>query len=237
MRFVKLSETITDWEWFTDGNMLKVWIWLLVNAQQFEDGRFRGVELKVGQLVAGRKQIAKETGLSEMQVRTCLKRLESTNEITIKTTNKFSLITILKYGKYQAGDEYGNQQKNQQNNQRITNKQPTNNHQITTSKRDKRERGKDINNIPVVEVVNGSPEFEEAFEALLEVRKAKKVPNTDRAIKQILNKLDTLAPNDEKKKIDLLNTAIERGWSTVFAPGTPKSVQKEKKGFEALMDL
>lgn len=134
MRYIKLSEKILNWEWFTDGNMLKVWIFLLVNAQQFEDGRHRGVALKTGQLITGRKQISKETGLSEQQVRTCLNRLKSTNEITIETTNQYSIITILKYDLYQSNDPYYDQQINQDDNQRITNEQPTDNQQITTSK-------------------------------------------------------------------------------------------------------
>lgn len=144
MRYIKLSEKILDWEWFTDGNMLKVWIYLLVNAQQFEDGRHRGIEIKTGQVITGRKEISRETGLSEQQVRTCLNRLKSTNEITIESTNQYSLITILKYDIYQSGDVYGNQQNNQDPNQRITNEQPTDNQQITTSKI---LRNEDIKNI------------------------------------------------------------------------------------------
>ena len=153
MRFIKLSDKIVDWEWFTDGNMLKVWIYLLVNAQQFSDTRYRGVDLKTGQLITGRKQISRDTGLSEMQVRTCLNKLKSTNEITIEATNHYSLITIVKYGLYQSRDSYGNQQLNQELNQPITNGYPTDNQQITTSKRDKRDkrdRGKDIHNTDVL---------------------------------------------------------------------------------------
>lgn len=144
MRYIKLSEKILDWEWFTDGNMLKVWIYLLVNAQQFEDGRHRGIDIRTGQVITGRKEISRETGLSEQQVRTCLNRLKSTNEITIESTNQYSLITILKYDLYQSGDVYGNQQNNQDPNQRITNEQPTDNQQITTSKI---LRNEDIKNI------------------------------------------------------------------------------------------
>ena len=146
MRYIKLSEKILNWEWFTDGNMLKVWIYLLVNAQQFEDGRYRGVELRTGQVITGRKEISRETGLSEQQVRTCLNKLKSTNEITIETTNQYSLITILKYDKYQSKEAYNNQENNQEDNQQITNEQPTDNQQITTSKILRNEDIKNIKN-------------------------------------------------------------------------------------------
>lgn len=127
MSYIKLDRKITEWEWFTDANTLKLWIYLLVNAQ-FQDGSYKGIEIKRGQLVAGRKKLAEQLDMTEQQIRTCLERLQATSEITIKTTNRFSIITIVKYGFYQRCDDEDNQQNNQQCNQRITNKQPTNNH-------------------------------------------------------------------------------------------------------------
>ena len=57
--------------------------------------------IKRGQLITGRKALAAQTGLSERQIRTALDHLKSTNELTIKSTNKFSLITIVNCGKFQ----------------------------------------------------------------------------------------------------------------------------------------
>ena len=143
MSFIKLDRRITEWEWFTDANTLKLWIYLLVNAQ-YQDGSYKGIEIKRGQLVTGRKKLAEQLEMSEQQIRTCLDHLQATNEITIKPTNKYSLITIVKYGFYQGDDDGCNQQNNQQSNQRITNKQPTNNH----NKRNKEgKEGKEIKNI------------------------------------------------------------------------------------------
>lgn len=143
MSFIKLDRKITEWEWFTDANTLKLWIYLLVNAQ-YQDGSYKGIEIKRGQLVTGRKKLAEQLEMSEQQIRTCLDHLQATNEITIKPTNKYSLITIVKYGFYQGEDDGCNQQNNQQSNQRITNKQPTNNH----NKRNKEgKEGKEIKNI------------------------------------------------------------------------------------------
>lgn len=143
MSYIKLDRRITGWEWFTDANTLKLWIYLLVNAQ-YQDGSYKGIEIKRGQLVTGRKKLAEQLEMSEQQIRTCLEHLQATNEITINSTNKYSLITIVKYGFYQGDDDDINQQNNQQGNQRITNKQPTNNH----NKRNKESKeGKEIKNI------------------------------------------------------------------------------------------
>lgn len=139
MRYIKLCDKIVDWEWFTDGNMLKVWLYLLVKAQ-YADGKYRGVDVKRGQLLTGRKLIANETRLSEQQVRTCINRLKSSGQITIESTNQYSLITIVKYDDYQGSDSYNIQQIIQPANLPITNDQPTDNQRITTYKKDKKEK-------------------------------------------------------------------------------------------------
>ena len=123
MSFIKLDRGITEWEWFTDGNMLKMWVYLLTNAN-YEDGQYKGYPVRRGQVVVGRKKLAERLGMSEQQVRRCLENLKTTNEITIQTTNKFSLITIVKYAFYQGDGNNNNQQANQQQTQQTTNKQP-----------------------------------------------------------------------------------------------------------------
>ena len=44
--------------------------------------------------------IAQATGLSIRTIRTCLNKLEAVGEITVKTTNRFSFINLLKYDDY-----------------------------------------------------------------------------------------------------------------------------------------
>ena len=232
MRYIKLSEGIINWEWFTDGNMLKLWLYLLLKAQQFEDTRYKGIELKTGQLVTGRKQISADTGLSEREVRTCLNRLKSTNEIAIKSTNKYSVITILKYDYYQSNDPYGVQQIDQQTDQQSTNNRPSSDQQSTTSnkdKRDKREREKDIYN----KALDCSPEFAEALSAFEEMRKKIRKPLTEKAKQMILDKLSKMAM-DEETQIKILNQSTMNSWQGVFPLSEDKG---EKKGSSALQEL
>ena len=123
--FIVLNRKILRWGWYDDINTTRLFLHLLLIAN-WENKEWHGEVIKRGQVVTGREKLSKETKLTEQQVRTSLNKLISTNEITIKKTNKYSVITINNYGKYQ---DY-----NQQNNQQITNKQPTNNQQITTTK-------------------------------------------------------------------------------------------------------
>jgi hypothetical protein len=82
------------------------------------------IELQPGQFVFGRKRAAAELPLTEQTIRTCLKKLKKLQNLTIKSTNKFSIITIINWDTYQAI----NQQDNQQTNQHVTSSQPAANH-------------------------------------------------------------------------------------------------------------
>ena len=56
----------------------------------------------------------------------------------------------------------------------------------------------------------------------LKIRKAKKVPTTERAIQLNLNKLSKLADNDEEK-IEIVQRTIEHGWTSFFPSSEGKS--------------
>jgi hypothetical protein len=127
--FIKLDRKILKWEWFDDPYMFKTFVYLLLKANH-KDGRWQGVLVKKGQIITGRLKLATALGFSEMKIRTCLNKLKTTNEISIETTSRFSIITICKYELYQDSKKNINQPINQQ----TTNKQPTNNQQTTTIK-------------------------------------------------------------------------------------------------------
>jgi hypothetical protein len=109
------------------------------------------VELEPGQFIFGRKVAAEATGLSEQEVRTALDSLRKQQNLTIKTTNKFSIVSITNWETYQHGEE----QINQQINQPLTNKQPTTNQQLTTNNKDNKETIKQRKNKTLVATDTG----------------------------------------------------------------------------------
>ena len=140
--WIKLHRAFLDWGWFSDEKMVRFFIYLLLKAN-YEDGDWMGVKIKRGELVTGRKVLSQNLQLPEQTVRTLLSRLKSTNEITIKSTNKYSIITICNYEYYQNF----NSEINQQDNQQTPNEQPTTNQQLTTIeevKESKKRRSKKI---------------------------------------------------------------------------------------------
>lgn len=75
---------------------------LKANFQKIE---WKGVILTEGEFISGRKVLADETGLSEQQIRTCIKYLKSTKELTTRSTKgidgKYTVFKLESWKKYQ----------------------------------------------------------------------------------------------------------------------------------------
>lgn len=140
--FIKIHRKLVKWGWYTDNVVKGVFLHLLLTAN-YEPTEWQGRTLKSGQLITSRKRLAQDLDFTEQQIRTALLKLKSTNEITIETTNKYTLITVVNWDEYQFSGNNSNRKSNQDFNQQITNKQPTNNQQITTNKEKKNKRNKE----------------------------------------------------------------------------------------------
>mgnify|MGYP003145187699 CR=1 FL=1 len=135
--WIKLHYKFLKWEWSNDANMVALFLHLLLKAN-YQGRNWRGQDIKRGELITGLHSLSAETGISLQSLRTCLKRLKSTNEITIKTTNKYSVICIRNYNKYQH-------ELTSKLTSKLTNNQQTTNKQLTTPKEYKKGNNKDNN--------------------------------------------------------------------------------------------
>lgn len=114
-----------QWEWFDKPEMVQLFIWLLLNAN-YADKKWQGTVIKRGQLLTTTPKIMEALRLTERQTRTCISRLKSTGEVSVKTTNKYSIITICNYDRYQD-DNFSNVGQNDgQNDTQATDKRRTN---------------------------------------------------------------------------------------------------------------
>ena len=123
-----------DWEWYDDINVCRLFIHCLMRANH-KPKQWRGIDVPRGSFITGRKKLAEETKLTEQQIRTALNKLISTNEITIKATNKNSLLTVVKYNDYQDKQDASTSKTTSD----LTNGQPTSNQQVTTNNNDNNE--------------------------------------------------------------------------------------------------
>ena len=89
----------TDFEWYENTNVFRLFYHCLLHTN-LEDKRYCGREIKAGQFVSSITRISAETGLTESQVRTALKKLKDTGYISTKSTNKYTIYTVNEYQKY-----------------------------------------------------------------------------------------------------------------------------------------
>lgn len=98
--FIKLSRKIQLWRWYQDANTMRVFIHILLNANVY-DHDFENITVKRGQWVTSVSKISEQLNISTRSIRTALNHLKSTNEVAIKTTPKYSIITVKNYNQYQ----------------------------------------------------------------------------------------------------------------------------------------
>lgn len=89
----------TDWEWYESKNVFRLFTHCLLHTNT-QNIRYCGKEIKVGQFVSSVARISAETGLTESQVRTALKKLKDTGYISTKSTNKYTIYTVNEYQTY-----------------------------------------------------------------------------------------------------------------------------------------
>ncbi len=101
--WIKIHRKIQQWTWWRHPHTLQLFIYLLLNANN-EQQQCGKIYVQRGELLTSRRTISRNTGMSEQQVRTAMAHLVSTDEIKLRTTNKYTLITICKYDEYQANN-------------------------------------------------------------------------------------------------------------------------------------
>jgi hypothetical protein len=104
-----------------------LWIWILCNVTRKPlnyIARGQHIKLEPGELIVGRKKLSMELRLSERSIRTCLDHLEKWQNVTIRSTNRFSIINVINWDIYQQTEN----ENDQQNDQEVTSKRPASDH-------------------------------------------------------------------------------------------------------------
>jgi hypothetical protein len=118
--YIQIHRQILEWEWFDDHNTFRLFMYLLLKANH-KQRKYKGTTIRAGELITGLSVLSQQTGLSVQQIRTSIKRLKSTNEITSTSSSKGTKIQVVNYCKYQLLTS------------ELTVKQQTNNKQIAAN--------------------------------------------------------------------------------------------------------
>ena len=132
--YIKLYRSLLDWEWYDEPNTLRLFLHLLLTVN-FEEKSWRGVAVKRGQRITSYGQLAEETKISVQSIRTAIKHLKSTGELTHQATPQYGLFTVVNYDKYQAATPQPSADQPADNSQQTDHQQ-----QLKKDKKEKKEK-------------------------------------------------------------------------------------------------
>jgi len=150
--YIKLYRKSIESAVFQDPELWKLWCLCLLKANYKHcfavvDGIKEPIELQPGQFVTGRFSLhrdyyprKKQNQKSPITLWRWMEILENLENLNIKTNNKYSIITIVNWDRYQSGEI----EDEQQNEQQMNNRRTTDEQQMITDKKDKKDKKKDI---------------------------------------------------------------------------------------------
>lgn len=216
--WIKVYRKFSEWEWHDVPNMVSVWVHLLILAN-YEDKQWHGITIERGQIVIGIESFSKTVGITVRELRTCIERLCSSNMITKKTTNKYTIITICNYDKYQSCDDvFG-----QTNDKQTTTEKQSSGNQLTTTKEYKNIRSKEEEKRDTdVSPKKGKFDFlaglisldveEQVAKDWMKVRAAKKASDSSTAFKQLETALNKILQTYGISHNDAIRVCVTNGW-------------------------
>jgi len=209
--FIKLHRKFTDWEWYSDNNTKIVFLHLLLTANH-QETKYRGVTVPVGSVVTGYEALASQVSLSVRNVRTALKHLKATGEVTSKVTSSFSVLTIEKWAIYQGDTRQSDKQSGSHSDKQVTSSRQASDKQVTVSKECKNVRKEETNNNAKVNFASFPSQPDAALISdWFKIRKSKRLVNTQKAIDAVGRELHkALAKGYDVDQC--LNTIVENSW-------------------------
>lgn len=122
--YIMLYRSLLDWRWYSDINTKILFIHLLLTVN-YEPQKWREITIDRGQRVSSYRKLSIETGLSVQAVRTAVKHLISTGELTHRATAEYGIFTVVNYDKFQSPTH------ELTNDQQSANSQPTVDQQLS----------------------------------------------------------------------------------------------------------
>lgn len=144
--WVKLHRKILESRWIKSPKVLSVFLQCILRAN-FKDNEVEDEVIKRGEFMTSTDSLSSFTSLTNREVRTALTKLKATNEIAIRTTNKYTIISVCKYEIYQSNESLNRQAERQveshTNDKQKATKRQSNDNQTTTTKNDNNTNNED----------------------------------------------------------------------------------------------
>ena len=239
--YIKLWRKMLDSKSASRGaNYIAMMVYLLLRAN-WQSCFFNGQEIQRGEVAISLSSLSEALGISMQTTRTVLKNLQNDDFLVLKSTKRFTSITICKYADYQVC-ENGDQQTT---NKQLTNDQQTTNKQLTKNKELQELQELNITQTAGVcvctqdaEKILGT-ELAEDFKRFLYVWKDTHGKGKEMNVFQQEAQLRTLVSIPEKQRKEAIQRAIRGGWKALHnldelgnpAPGA-QPVRAARKRFD-----
>jgi hypothetical protein len=202
--YVRLWRKSLDAGWIKNHKLWAFWTYCLMKASYKEFDAIVGLQiihLLPGQFIFGRKKASQETGLTEREIRTIVEFLRKAGNLTIITTNRFSIITIINWPTYQ-GDNLDN---DQLNDQLPTSKRPHTNIKALKNKETPCEVLCEISEL--AKRYSDQETIDQAFQAISSTRKLNRIADTVKC-----SILKTWERHPAESVIAGIRTYLEKGY-------------------------
>ena len=224
--FIKIDKKFLDWEWYKDEHTKNFFFHCLLKANS-KDERFKGIVIERGQFIASLPVLSDEIFLTVNELRTAIKHLKTTGEITVKTYPKFSVFTVVNYDLYQCESHV----ESQANHMQTTCKPHANHRLLVATEKEKEDKKMSSMSMPNKAESDGSKSqkkepvayypndklLDSAFKEFLVMRnKIKKPLATKQAMTRIRNKIEKLSGGDNNLAILILNQSTDHCWQDVY---------------------
>ncbi len=191
--YIKLYRQSIDNKWLQHGDLWRFWCYCLLKAtyRPYEElVGLQRVPVERGQFIFGRKVAAKELKMSEQTVRTLLAKLIGWQNLTIKSTSKYSIVTIVNWELYQSTDG--------ESTIKSTNSQPASNQQVTTNKKGNKGKKKKTS--------SASDDSFDVFWVTYPNKKDKK---------KAIERWDKIKPDDDMAQVIIDGLKAEISWRSI----------------------
>ena len=137
----KIPRSFDEWPWYGNSACVHMYLHLMMKAN-YKPKEWEDTVIERGELITSLEKLSSELNLSVKQVRNILDKLQKTNFIERKGTNKYTRIKVVNYNVYQSTQ---NPEGHAEDNQRATRGQFMGNEEAITKdiKKEKKDK-KDI---------------------------------------------------------------------------------------------
>lgn len=219
--YIKLYRQLQDcWIW-TDEKFTKgqAWVDLLLMANHrdkkipFND---EIITIGRGQYLTSMRKLSERWRWSISTVSRFLTLLEKDGMLVRNSDRNRTLITIVNYDIFQDGgtqtDTVAEHESNTSRTVAETNKNDKN---VKNDKNNNISSDEPVKDKKAPKVYSDNVVLNEAINDFIKHRRAIKSPMTDRAIELFIKKLKGMT-DDPEKQVEIINTAIERGWKGIY---------------------